>query len=219
MLKKIVKYSIRTVLFIILMLVGYFLFAVILSVISTNPEKLNCEKDKTIFITTNGVHLDIIIPKVDLNSELQQALEIEEHVRYVAFGWGDKGFYLETPTWGDLKFSTAVNAMFLKSETAMHVTKYRRRQNRWIEIEVCEEQLEALKTHILKSFERDEAGSIIEIPDSGYYSNDDFYEAYGSYNCIQTCNAWVNQGLKKGNIKTSVWSPFDKGVLYHLDEE
>ena len=32
-------------------------------------------------------------------------------------------------------------------------------------------------------------------------------------------NALLRMMKKKGNIKTSVWSPFDKGVLYHLDEE
>lgn len=31
---------------------------------------------------------------------------------YIAFGWGDKGFYLDTPTWADLKFSTAFKAAF-----------------------------------------------------------------------------------------------------------
>jgi len=31
---------------------------------------------------------------------------------WLAFGWGDKGFYLNTPTWADLKFSTAVKAAF-----------------------------------------------------------------------------------------------------------
>ena len=217
MFKKLLKYSLRTFLCIILITVGYLLLALILSVISTSPEKLTCEKDKSVFVTTNGVHLDIIIPEEDLNKEFKQALQIEEYVRYVAFGWGDKGFYLETPTWGDLKFSTAVYAMFLKSETAMHVTKYPSKQNRWIKIEVCEEQLEAMKVYIKDSFERDDNGNIIEIKDSGYFTYDTFYEAYGSYNCIQTCNSWVNQGLKKGKIKTSLWSPFDKGVLYHIN--
>lgn len=44
---------------------------------------------------------------------------------YIAFGWGDKGFYLDTPTWADLKFSTAFKAAFWMGQSAMHTTYYR----------------------------------------------------------------------------------------------
>lgn len=44
---------------------------------------------------------------------------------YLAIGWGDKGFYLNTPTWADLKFSTAFKAAFGLSKPAMHATFYR----------------------------------------------------------------------------------------------
>jgi len=201
------------------MLSGYFLIALLLSIISTTPEKLDCEKDKQIFVSTNGVHLDIIIPKEYLQSEIETALETVRYVNYVSFGWGDKGFYLETPTWGDLKFSTAVKAMFLNSESAMHVTNYRRSYDDWERIMVCEEQLELIKSYIMDSFARDGSGKIIEIEDSGYTSYDTFYEATGSYSFISTCNSWVNRGLKKAKIKTSIWSPFDKGILYQIKKK
>jgi hypothetical protein len=31
---------------------------------------------------------------------------------YVSFGWGDKGFYLDTPSWAELQPSTAFVAAF-----------------------------------------------------------------------------------------------------------
>ena len=44
---------------------------------------------------------------------------------HYAIGWGDRGFYLETPTWADLKASTALAAMFWPSGTVVHVTARR----------------------------------------------------------------------------------------------
>ena len=85
---------------------------------STTPENLNCVSEKEVFISTNGIHLDIIVPRKNLTKGLQQELEISESVEYISFGWGDREFYLETPTWNDFKLSTAVKAIFLISETA-----------------------------------------------------------------------------------------------------
>jgi len=40
----------------------------------------------------------------------------------------------------------------------------------------------------------------------------------GSFSLFNTCNVWVNKALKVTGIETSVWSPFDFGVLHHLPE-
>jgi len=40
----------------------YFLSALFLSYLPAVPDDGNCEPDKTIYITTNGVHLDIVLP-------------------------------------------------------------------------------------------------------------------------------------------------------------
>jgi len=38
----------------------------------------------------------------------------------------------------------------------------------------------------------------------------------GSFSCFKTCNTWTNQTLKKAEIKTAIWTPFDSGILKHL---
>jgi uncharacterized membrane protein YuzA (DUF378 family) len=40
---------------------------------------------------------------------------------HVAFGWGDLTFYRETPSWADLRFSTAMAALFGGGPSALHV--------------------------------------------------------------------------------------------------
>ena len=189
---------------------------IILSIISTHPENLDCVENQEIFISSNGIHLDIVIPRKLLSKKLQEDLEIPKDVSYLSFGWGDKEFYMETPLWRDLKFSTAFKALFLNSETAIHLTHYYKKFDHWNEIRLCKIQLDLLTGYIEQSFERDTGNQLIEIKYSGYTAYDKFYEATGNFNCINTCNNWVNKGLKVAEVKTSIWSPFDHGVLYQI---
>ena len=76
------------------LIIGYFVTAVLLSVLKTHPPKLNCPAENEIFITTNGVHLDIILPVENIDTEFLKKLEILPQTKYVAFGWGDKQFYI-----------------------------------------------------------------------------------------------------------------------------
>jgi uncharacterized protein (TIGR02117 family) len=215
-LRIIFKYISRIVLAILGIILLYLIVAFLLSFISKKPESISCEKKETIYLLSNGVHLDIILERNQLKEDFWQELKIPTKVKYVAFGWGDKGFYLNTKTWNDLKASTLINALFLKSGTAMHVTNYYKEHDEFISISLCPAQLMALKTHIETSFQKNDQQKLTKVG-KGYYWNDTFYEAKGSYNAIKTCNEWVNQGLKKANIQTSIWSPFDKGVLYQIE--
>lgn len=206
----------RAIIFMICIIIGYFITAVLLSVLKTNPKKIICPAENEIFISTNGVHLDIIIPVQNVDYELLKKLEIQPQTEYIGFGWGDKQFYINTPEWKDLTFKIAFNALFLKSETAMHVTCYRNSYAEWRKIMLCSSQLYTLKNYIEKSFQKNENGTLQKIDVSGYYETDAFYEAKGSFSLFKTCNVWVNKALKVTCVKTSVWSPFDFGILYHL---
>ncbi|PHN03268.1 TIGR02117 family protein [Flavilitoribacter nigricans] len=197
----------------------YLLAGLILSLAATRPEKQNCSQKHTIYIGTNGVHLDIILPRELLGDSLSGALLSPTDIRYLAFGWGDKGFYLETPTWAELEVSVALEALFWKSGTAMHLTHYRRQYGSWRLIDLCPDQLQRLQTYIWHGFAKDGEGRLIEIPRAGYTRMDHFFEAVGHYSCLKTCNNWVNIGLKRAGLKTAVWSPFDLGVLYHLPRQ
>nr|MBX2843653.1 DUF2459 domain-containing protein [Flammeovirgaceae bacterium] len=81
----------------------------------------------------------------------------------------------------------------------------------------CENQMEIMNQYLFQSFQMNDEKQFQIIKSPGYSHNDAFYEATGNYSCIITCNEWVNTALKKMGIKTSIWSPFDFGVLYHLD--
>ena len=197
---------------------GYFIIAAILSLVSTKTQKLDCVKTEYIFISSNGAHLDIIVPVKNLNKIFIDNLQVQDSAVYISFGWVDKEFYLNTPTWGDLTISTAFKALFLKSESAMHVSFHKTSYMHWKKIDLCEIQLENLNTFIESTFHKSNKKQFTRIGVSGYSENDYFFEARGSFSFYRTCNVWVNEALKKANIETSIWSPFVFGIIYHIEE-
>lgn len=216
MIKKVFRLLRKIVLSLLGFILLYFLVAIFLSQIPTNTKELDCETNHKLYASTNGIHADLILPVEQLSEALREQLDIKTSTAFVGFGWGDKKFYLETPTWKELKFSTAVQAMFWKSETAMHITYYTRTSKQWKSLKICKDQNKNLNTFIIDSFEK-EADQTLIWTAKGYGRYDEFYEAKGSYSCLKTCNVWVNQALKQANIKTPVWSPFDKGILKYFD--
>lgn len=218
-MKKIRTYLIRLLVALLIPVLFYALMSLLLSLLSTSPKPVSCTSKDQLYISTNGVHLEIIVPTALLDTQVVEALRVPARTPYVSFGWGDRTFYLETPTWDQLTIRTALQAAFLKSETAMHVTYHRQAAGFWHALPVCHVQTDTLLTYIWQSFRKDATGQIMEIPDAGYTAQDRFFEAVGHYSLFYTCNNWVNIALKRAAVKTALWSPFDRGVLYHLPGE
>ncbi len=207
----------KQLLFWLILAIGlYFAAALVLSLVKTRPQTLNCEEMLEVYVSSNGVHLDVIAPVECLEHEFVRQLQLPRGTRFVAFGWGDKNFYIKTPEWKDLTLQTAFTALFLKSETAMHVTAYKQTSPAWRVLKICPEQLQLLLNFITNSFARDVQGKIRLLDVHGYAANDRFFAARGSFSLFKTCNVWVNQALKTAFVETSIWSPFDFGVLHHL---
>ncbi len=131
----------------------------------------------------------------------------------MSFGWGEENFYLNTPTWNDLTFGNGFRALFLKSSTLIHLTRYEQKRNDWIEIKVSEMELKDLNSYIFDSFKTNNDGSKIMLENKGYSINDDFYKAKGNYSCFKTCNSWVNSGFKQSGLKPCLWTPFDFSLM------
>ena len=219
-LKKILNYLLITV----GLLVVYLILATAISYIPVNRDQTS-HKDQnlSIYIITNGVHTDIAVPfyneYFDWRTYLDPTLTPGNRTssQWVSFGWGDKGFYLQTPEWKDLKASTAFVAATGIGETALHVTYYNNIQidESTKSIQISDKQYQALIKYIENSIElgSDSKPQLIETS-AQYGQNDAFYEAHRSYSIFFTCNSWTNDALKSAGIRASKWVAFDKGILY-----
>ncbi|WP_199538166.1 TIGR02117 family protein [Emticicia sp. C21] len=219
---KILKITGLTILALVCLIGIYLGSAYVLSRMSVNRES-QTQNDMAIYILTNGVHTDLVVPikseQIDWSKEVKFANTTgkDSLFEYVAFGWGDKGFYLETPTWADLKASTAFKAAFALSTAAIHATFYKSMTegSDCVKINISKEQYSRLIKYIQESFTTDAQGHLMHIQTNANYSKDDaFYEAKGRYNLFYTCNTWANNGLKSCGQKASLWTPFDTGIFY-----
>jgi uncharacterized protein (TIGR02117 family) len=208
---------------ILLFLIVYILAAFTLSKITMNSEAGEQAQEVPIYIRTNGVHTDIVVPVKNAIKDWSRQVKFENTkandstASYLAFGWGDKGFYLDTPEWSDLKASTAFNAAFGLGNSAMHTTFYKSiRENKdCIKVMVSKENYQKLTDYIEGSFQFDTAQGLMFITATTYGKNDSFYEANGRYNLFHTCNSWANGALKASNQKAAFWTVTDTGIFCH----
>ncbi|MCF7568894.1 DUF2459 domain-containing protein [Sabulilitoribacter arenilitoris] len=207
-LKKILKF----ILGVLALPTIYLLVSLLLTAITVNKNETDLYTEKEIFLSTNGIHLDIIIPTSEIEDELINGLKMKDE-KYLSFGWGDESFYLNTPTWSDLTFKNAFSAMFLKGNALIHLTKYSEKNPKWIVVSINAEQLSKLNKYILNAFKLDENGNKTILKNKGYTLNDDFYKAKGSYSILKTCNSWANSALKTSGLKSCYWTPFDFGII------
>ena len=216
----------------ILKVIGFLLGAIFLYVIlgllipciPVRAKKTDDPKVVELYILTNGVHTDLVVPVkskyIDWSSKLpfENTKGQKTDFDYISFGWGDKGFYLDTPTWAELKFSTAFKAAFWLSDSAMHCTYYKQMQVRddCKKMMLTEKQYQQLIHFIDSKFDKDASGKYILIKTDAVYGSDDaFYDAKGSYNFTYTCNTWANNGLKASGQKAALWTPTDFGIFQH----
>lgn len=221
--KKLIKRILKLLLGLLALPVMYFLVALLLTFISVNnsfkPEPTG--KGITVYLLSNEVHTDIVLPLKPLSKGAEVLVNplftsgADTTCHFVAYGWGDKGFYLNTKTWGDLKFSTAFDAVFYRGSSAMHVTFYTQlKENKnCVRLLVSSETYLNLLNTINKSFKCDANKAPIIIQGACYNTNDCFYEANGTYGLFNTCNTWANSVLKDAGLKACLWTPFSFGIL------
>lgn len=216
---KTLKYLAYSILGLVAFLLLYLLSAVILSRIEVNAKEVSTEEE-TIWVLSNGAHTDIIMPvKNDLfdwqNIVSQQDTRGKGQSPYIALGWGCRKFYLETPTWADLKFTTAFQAVTGQGGTLMHATFYNEipTDEQSVSLLLSAAQYRQLVTHIAQTFVLQEGRGVLVPTDAVYGDTDAFYEAKGHYQLFFTCNTWTNKMLKNSGIRACVWTPFASGVM------
>ena len=221
MLKKIFRSILYFLGFLVIFIIGYLGTEYVFAKWTVNKDS-PIKKDILIYVQSNGVHTDIFLPvKTEIidwstifpykNNKSQST-----DYKFVGIGWGDKGFYLDTPEWKDLKASTAFEAATGLGESALHVTYLKNVSEDELTkpIWISFEQYNAIIKTIKNTIEWKNNEVIYISTDAQYGLTDAFYEAEGSYSIFHTCNTWTNNVLKNANLKASKWLAFDKGILY-----
>jgi len=203
----------------------YVTTAIVLGAISVNASFEESPEGISIYLRTNGVHAELVVPTraagVDWSAEHPSAhmRSLAEPLEWIAFGWGDRGFFARTATWADLRPGTALMALSGLGPGAMHVEYIESpRAYKAREIKVSAEQYARLVAFIRAAFKRDTAGRPHRTNLPGYFSTDAFYESSSGYKFWFTCNDWVRQALREAGVRAPLWSPFDTALFYQLQK-
>lgn len=171
-----------------------------------------------IWVIDNGIHTDIVLPRSAIGigwDDLLHPQDIADPARaansHIAFGWGDRDFYLNTPRWADVSVARVSRAMAGAGETVMHVAHIPEPQPgpHARALMLRPEEYRRLAAMIRSSFG---AGAAVR----GYGRGDAFYVARGRYSLVHTCNGWTGAALRKAGVRLGVWTPFPFGVMLWL---
>ena len=226
-MKKPLKYTLRGLLGFVAFIALYALWAFVFPLIPVHVSPALCTSGECVpvFIITNGKHTDLALPVVTPYKDWRPDLPFDHTPardttwQFVAFGWGDKGFFLDMPTWDDLTFRLLFRAAFALSTTAMHVTFYHTPVEddyckKVVMLSIFPDDYKRLTAFIESTFKRDEQGGFIPIEtDANYGDSDSFYEAKGRYNLFYSCNSWSNNALKACRQKASLWALTDRDIF------
>jgi uncharacterized protein (TIGR02117 family) len=216
------RFLYRTFEIVTLILASWMVFAFLLQYVRMGKEDSRDADAVDIYIRSNGVHTDFVLP---VHSALMawdtfiapQTCNADSAYGYIAIGWGDKGFFLNTPTWDDLTFSTAFVAAAGIGESAMHVDYLQsppKTGARGKCVRISQQQYKALIAYIRSSFLlRNNAPLLIDH--AGYGKRDKFFEANGRYSLFMTCNEWTGDGMQAADINVGVWTPLEFSIMRH----
>ncbi|WP_234027117.1 DUF2459 domain-containing protein [Erythrobacter sp. KY5] len=181
----------------------------------TEPDPTT-ERTIAILVGTNGIHTEIAMPIITPEQDWRGIFPASDIIAssrdytHVAVSWGERRFFLETPTWFDVNPVTVVRAMF-GGEGVLHVAHYVRPapSSDYRVMHLRPAEYRALAAAISAQIAPAETREVLP----GYDTHDVFYTARGTYHLGNTCNQWTSDQLATAGAKIGVWSPFPGGVM------
>ncbi len=205
-----------------LILFGYFGLGLALGAIprTTVPLPAAGADAVTIFVESSAIHTAIIVPKQAAGVDWRDWAPGRDlrDPRYAGFpflaiGWGEAGFFRETPHWRNVKAGTILHAALGSDRTLIHVDHLplpRANGDDVRAVRLSPQAYRRLVGFIQTSWKR--GGP--RYP--GYDVYDAFYEANGRYSAAHTCNSWTGDALAAAGVRMGWWTPFPASVMAWL---
>lgn len=173
-----------------------------------------------VWVEDNGIHTSIIVPVAAEGVDWRDLVRPEDlrdprfagH-SHLSIGWGDRAFYIGTPTWGELSPKTVLRAAVGSEDTVLHVGHLAEpvEEASVRSVLLRPEEYRRLADFIRASFAVGPDGRAGSVP--GYGRSDAFYAAHGRYNAIRTCNSWTGEALRHAGVRMGAWTPFSATVM------
>jgi uncharacterized protein (TIGR02117 family) len=186
-----------------------------------SSEKLGCEFE--ICVEDVGIHTNIILPIKNEAFDWDKHLSLRElgkSYRYLSFGWGDRLFYIQTPTSADFKLSNALDALLTPGPSVMYVQGITNlSETAPIKcVKLNRQDYLSLVKYVQDSFQLDNRKQAI-FAANGYNANGSFYEAKGTYSIFKTCNVWTGEALRSADLNTPLWTALAPAIMWHFKSD
>jgi uncharacterized protein (TIGR02117 family) len=197
----------------------YLLAALAGSLIPVNRNWEEPSRGTTVYLRSNGIHVDIVMPAVAEGLDWRSLFprshfrDAPASPRWFSFGAGERRVYLETPTWWDISPRTLWAAL-AGGQRVMHVDRLERPGPDLRAIRLRPEEYRRLWAAVRAQFDLTAGGRPQRIDHPGYGSDDAFYRGRGKASAVSTCNSWVAEQLRLAGVKGSLWSPFAEGLTW-----
>lgn len=180
------------------------------------PAQSDCEF--SIYLASDTMHVDLVVPIQTRVFNWRQHLDLAQvagdaqEAQYLQFGWGDRRFYMETPSWDQVDPGKALRALFFwHNQSALFVMAHRslppEPQERLKCLRLNQTDYLALMTYLEQAFQTDDPGQKQALGKPG------FFAAQGYYSILKTCNSWTAEGLRTAGVNTPVWDGLAWAVI------
>lgn len=178
---------------------------------------------RRILVLSGPIHTDIAIPLDETTRAAFPFLDAagvpvsHPAARWLIVGWGGRTFYLETPTWAELKPLPVLRALTV-DRSVLHVDvagETLAAQPGVAAFDIDERSFSKLIAFVAGSFAA-EPGAVAAIPGAAYGPYDRFFEAKGLFNALIGCNTWTAAALREAGLRSGVWTPLPQSLRLSL---
>jgi uncharacterized protein (TIGR02117 family) len=178
-----------------------------------------------ILVLSNPIHTDIALPATpevlkELSFVSDAGLDLDyPGVQWIILGWGSRSFYIETPTWGELKAGPVINALTW-DRSVMHVQRsgdIPQDQDLVQSVNLEKADFRRLLDEIRSSFQSTDGSSPQAILGAAYGKHDIFFPANGGFNALMGCNIWTARMLRVAGVTTGLWTPLPVTLRWSLE--
>ncbi len=134
---------------------------------------------------------------------------------HLSFSWGDRDFFVATPTWDAFQWRLGLRALFASEQSLVHVYRLDVAPERWAPDAVTIRLTPVQYRRLVAGIEREFARPVEPIP--GYGADDSFFAGVSRYGLIHSCNQWAANRLAEAGVRVGRWTPVAPSLMTPLE--
>jgi uncharacterized protein (TIGR02117 family) len=181
----------------------------------------------SVYLVADSMHVDLVVPVENSAFDWRSVVKLEtigkekrSDYRYLKFGWGDRDFYMNTPSLDKVEYPRLFRTLFAPGNpTAVHINGYGGIPIEKDHVTKCVGLSQSQYLNLVAYLRRSLRGGKVDRIQNGFAAAAGFYEGEGFYSIANTCNNWVAGALDAADVTTPLWSGLPGPIMGKLGDE